>query len=217
MASLLTAAVAAAPARGAAVTARAVAVRAVGAPARDVRAFGFDAGKEKAFFGEDFGARDPFEAELATNFNETSLGEADTSHIIKPPEKMASLIGLSSKACYDLSVLEKLGSGDVTLLRNQAAGWRLASAENGDEAIEQSWRLKSADAAEELKTRLEACAEKAGHPILSMEVVAGDSLAVTLGTPSKGGLTVNDFILAAKLNDVPFGDLAPPKKQRFWA
>lgn len=32
-----------------------------------------------------------------------------------------------------------------------------------------------------------------------------------------GGLTENDFILAAKINDLEFGDLMPPRKQKFWA
>ena len=32
-----------------------------------------------------------------------------------------------------------------------------------------------------------------------------------------GGLTENDFIMAAKINAVEFGDLLPKKKPRFWA
>ena len=32
-----------------------------------------------------------------------------------------------------------------------------------------------------------------------------------------GGLTENDFIIAAKINDMDKTDLAPPKRQRFWA
>lgn len=32
-----------------------------------------------------------------------------------------------------------------------------------------------------------------------------------------GGLTLNDFILAAKINDIDFADLMPKKKAKFWA
>lgn len=32
-----------------------------------------------------------------------------------------------------------------------------------------------------------------------------------------GGLTENDFILAAKINALEIADLMPKRKQRFWA
>lgn len=40
-------------------------------------------GAEKAFFGEDFGARDPYAAELESNFGDKVLGNWNTDHIIK--------------------------------------------------------------------------------------------------------------------------------------
>lgn len=44
---------------------------------------GGGAGAEKAFFGEDFGARDPYAAEIESNFGEKVLGNWNTDHIIK--------------------------------------------------------------------------------------------------------------------------------------
>jgi 4a-hydroxytetrahydrobiopterin dehydratase len=38
---------------------------------------------EKALFGEDFGARDPYAAEIESNFGEKVLGNYNTDHIIK--------------------------------------------------------------------------------------------------------------------------------------
>jgi 4a-hydroxytetrahydrobiopterin dehydratase len=38
---------------------------------------------EKALFGENFGARDPYAGEIESNFGEKVLGNYNTEHIIK--------------------------------------------------------------------------------------------------------------------------------------
>jgi hypothetical protein len=43
------------------------------------------------------------------------------------------------------------------------------------------------------------------------------ALAYTLLCLSPGGLTENDFIMAAKINQLDFTDLQPQKKHKFWA
>lgn len=44
---------------------------------------GLDPSAERALVGENFGARDPFAAEIESNFGEKVLGNYNTEHIIK--------------------------------------------------------------------------------------------------------------------------------------
>ena len=46
--------------------------------------------------------------------------------------------------------------------------------------------------------------------------LSAEQLDVTLCTTSKGGVTMNDFILAGKLNTVDLKDLQPIKKRPVW-
>ena len=43
------------------------------------------------------------------------------------------------------------------------------------------------------------------------------SLILIICAESAGGLSENDFIIAAKLNNIPVADLQPKAKPRFWA
>ena len=72
----------------------------------------------------------------------------------------------------------------------------------------------SADA---LVARLAAVAAAEGHPVAAMRIVGGVRVEVELATVAAGGVTENDFILAAKLNAIDAADLSPPKRARFWA
>ena len=42
-------------------------------------------------------------------------------------------------------------------------------------------------------------------------------MSIVLNTHSVGGLTENDFIMAAKINDIDVADLKKKPKQKFWA
>ena len=105
-------------------------------------------------------------------------------------------------------------------------GWRLEDDGTVGEgtvpaatALVREWKARDAAAAGELVARLTAAAAEAGHAPASL---AADGEAVTarlstLGLAPPGGLSVNDFILAAKLNRVGVADLEKKAKPRFWA
>ena len=50
-----------------------------------------------------------------------------------------------------------------------------------------------------------------------LEVRGSNKLTWVYSSLNSGGLTLNDFILAAKINDIDFADLMPKKKAKFWA
>merc|ERR1711977_114244 len=124
------------------------------------------------------GARNPYDAELATNFTDTSLGNPDTEHMIKPPEAIKDLVGLSKKKCIPCE-----GKVVKTL---------------------------------EFFQRIATVAEEEGHHP-DLHLVGWNKVTVEPWTHSVSGLTENDFILAAKINEIDTTDLTPKKKQRFWA
>lgn len=172
---------------------------------------------ERSLFGENFGARDPTPGELASNFSEKVLGNYNTEHIIKPPDAMKQFLGLTARRCQDnQGKLELLTSELVDRLRQQVPGWRVAMEASGKSSIKQEWKAKDADSAQQLIGRFQAVSDAEGHPI-SAEIVNGSDVHVTLTTAELGGLTENDFIVAAKLNDLTVADLLQKRRQRFWA
>ncbi|KXZ55031.1 hypothetical protein GPECTOR_3g192 [Gonium pectorale] len=180
----------------------------------DIRGSGF----EKAAFGENFGARDPFAGEIATNFGENVLGNYNTEHIIKPPDTIKRVLGLTSRRCQDnVSALAVLSEADRELLRNQVPGWKIASGSSGAACIQQSWKLTDEAAAEQMAARLSKVAADEGHADSLNLARVGSEVVAQLCTKSLGGLTENDFIVAAKINELNVSDLLPKRKQRFWA
>lgn len=47
--------------------------------------------------------------------------------------------------------------------------------------------------------------------------VQGDVVEVKLTTEALGGLTLNDFILASRMNDVNVKDIVAKKRIKYWA
>merc|ERR1712098_325587 len=135
------------------------------------------------------GARDAYAGEVETNFTEKSLGNPDTEHIKKPPE--------------------------ADLLRKQTAGWQLESTESGLR-IKCDWKFKNFVKSLEFFQRVADIAEAEGHHP-DLHLVGWNKVTVEIFTHSVGGLTENDFILAAKINEIDVSDLTPKKKPKFWA
>jgi 4a-hydroxytetrahydrobiopterin dehydratase len=78
-------------------------------------------------------------------------------------------------------------------------GWTLE--ENG-KRITRSWTVKNFLAGIELFNKVAAIAEKEDHhPDLHLEGYR--NVKITLWTHAVGGLTENDFVLAAKINEIP--------------
>jgi len=55
-----------------------------------------------------------------------------------------------------------------------------------------------------------------GHPP-GAAVAAGVDVHMELTTPSVGGLSINDFIVAARVNQLKLEELQPKRKARYWA
>eukprot|EP00873_Tetraselmis_striata_P021831 jgi/Tetstr1/442095/TSEL_030254.t1 len=173
---------------------------------------GWSGGLEKTLFGENVGAREVTRGEVETDFSNKVWFNWDTEHIVKPPDAIASIVGLRSRACVPSDQAVLLSDHDAERLRNQVPGWRLIEKTK----IETDFKVKSEEAGEELKARLQAVFDEQGHAPLDV-TLANNTVIVALSTPSAGGLTENDYIVAAKLNEIDRSDLSPPKKQRFWA
>ncbi|ONI24896.1 hypothetical protein PRUPE_2G268000 [Prunus persica] len=132
----------------------------------------------------DFGARDPFPAEIASGFGEKVLGNGNTEHKILIPN--LSSLSLSQLDCSAVSPLQPpMPEDDAQKLLRKVVGWRLIVGE-----------------------------EAAGHfPNLHLE--QPNQVRAELWTSSIGGLSMNDFIVAAKIDDIKTSDLVPRK--RVWA
>ena len=172
----------------------------------------------------EWGARDPTSSELESNFSDKVLGNWDTSHVIRGPAGMDKIVGLHTRECAPLPAgTPPMPWLEATKNRNQVPGWRLE--DDGDEAataLVREWRARDGAAATALAARLAEAAAAAGHPPASLAAdEAGATVTARLATAGlaggPGSLSVNDFILAAKLNRVATGDLEKKAKPKFWA
>ena len=178
-----------------------------------------DPSSEKALFGENFGARDAYAGEVESNFGEKVLGNFDTEHIIKPPDAIKEFAGLTAKKCQpsNSDAVQLLEESEINVMRNMCAGWRVGTTEDGVQCIACEWKVKHGAAGDEMVKRINEIADAEDHhPKIDFDEGAL-SVKATLWTHSRGGLTINDFIVAAKVNDLDFSDLEPAKRQKFWA
>lgn len=160
------------------------------------------------------GARDATRGEIETNFSDKVWFNWDTTHIIKPPEALKQYMGLTSRTCVAAPV--RMEDKDVELLRNQVPGFKLATArEGGLTCIRQEWKAKDAGSAASLSAAVSALAKELGHP--AAVYVSGADVAVELTTPSVGGLSENDFVVACKINAMNVKDFLAKKKPKYWA
>ncbi|CAD7704124.1 unnamed protein product [Ostreobium quekettii] len=172
---------------------------------------------EKQLFGEDFGARDPTAGELESGFASKVLGNANTEHQIKPPEAMSNIMGLKTRKCVPCEQGgEPLPSKEVDLLCNQVPGWKVIKDSEGRDRIRTEWKVKSfVHGLECFKRIAEVAEEQNHHPDLHLE--NWNTVRLELWTHSVGGLTENDFIMAAKINDIDISDLKRKTKPKMWA
>jgi len=93
----------------------------------------------------------------------------------------------------------RLSRGEAEALLAGASGWSLdASAER----ISKSWVVKNFMAGIDFFNKVAALAEDEGHhPDLHLEGYR--NVKIIIWTHAVGGLTENDFILAAKINELP--------------
>ncbi|XWS60162.1 hypothetical protein CRYUN_Cryun07bG0011500 [Craigia yunnanensis] len=160
----------------------------------------------------DFGARDPFPEELESGFAEKVLGNVDTEHKILIPK--ASSLSLAQQDCSPASPLQApMSLDDAKALLKKVVGWRLLD-EEGRLKLQCLWKLRDFKCGVELINRIYKVTEATGHfPNLHLE--EPNQVRAELWTASIGGLSMNDFIVAAKIDEIKTSDLAPRK--RIWA
>ncbi|OVA06865.1 Transcriptional coactivator/pterin dehydratase [Macleaya cordata] len=160
----------------------------------------------------DFGARDPYPAEIESGFGEKVLGAGNTEHRILIPN--ISALSLSQQQCSPVSPSEPpLIHQDAQQLLRKVVGWRLVD-DAGGLRLQCLWKLRDFKCGIELINRIFNVAEAAGHyPNLHLE--QPNQVRAELWTASIGGLSMNDFILAAKIDEIKTSDLVP--KKRIWA
>ena len=164
------------------------------------------------------GAREAYAGEVGTDFTNKSLGNPDTEHIMKPPEAIKDLVGLSKKKCVacEGKDVKALTESEADLLRKQVAGWQIEKVENDSLRLKCDYKFKNFVKSLEFFQRIAEVAEAEGHHP-DLHLVGWNKVTVEVWTHSIGGLTENDFILAAKINEIETSDLTPKKKQKFWA
>ncbi|KAJ7974856.1 Transcriptional coactivator/pterin dehydratase [Quillaja saponaria] len=160
----------------------------------------------------DFGARDPFPAEVESRFADKVLGNGNTEHKILIPN--LSALSLSQQECIPVSpLLSPISEDDAQKLLKKIVGWRLLSEEGGLK-LQCLWKLRDFGCGVELINRIFKVAEAAGHfPNIHLE--QPNQVRAELWTASIGGLSMNDFIVAAKIDEIRTSDLVPRK--RIWA
>ncbi|KAJ1693869.1 hypothetical protein LUZ63_010567 [Rhynchospora breviuscula] len=159
----------------------------------------------------DIGARDPFPEELESNFAENVLGDTDTLHRILIPNITA--LSLSQMKLEPVeSLTQPLSAEDAGRLLKKIVGWRLVE-DDGIMKLQCEWRLRDAACGEELISRINKVLENTHYPNISLE--QPNIVKAELYTPSIGGLSINDFIIGAKIDKVKVLDLLPRK--RVWA
>ncbi|KGN50323.1 probable pterin-4-alpha-carbinolamine dehydratase, chloroplastic [Cucumis sativus] len=161
----------------------------------------------------DFGARDPFPEEIASNFGEKVIGFSDTEHKILIPNARA--LALSEQECVPVSSLQApMAEDEAKKLLRKVVGWKLVDGGRGELKLQCLWKLRDFKCSVELINRICKVVENVGHfPDLHLE--QPNQVRAELWTSSIGGLSMNDYIVAAKIDEIKTSDLAPRK--RAWA
>lgn len=92
-----------------------------------------------------------------------------------------------------------LAPAEIEPLLAAVPGWTLTA---DGKAIRRQWRVRDFMSAIEFFQRLAAIAEAEDHHP-DLHLTGYRNVTVEMTTHALGGLSMNDFILAAKINDVP--------------
>ena len=95
-----------------------------------------------------------------------------------------------------------LEPAEVDALLRNLPGW--ATSENG-QRIRREWRVKNFMAAMDFFNKVAALAEEEGHHP-DLHLVGYRDVTVEVWTHAIGGLSENDFILAAKIDAIPIAE-----------
>ncbi|XP_073293049.1 probable pterin-4-alpha-carbinolamine dehydratase, chloroplastic [Primulina huaijiensis] len=160
----------------------------------------------------DFGARDPFPQEIESNFGEKVLGYPSTEHKILIPN--ASALSLAQQECVSVSQIQQpLSEDEAKQLLFKVVGWRLVR-EEGSLRLQCLWKVRDTNCAEVLISRINRAIESTGL-VPTLRIEEPNQVRAELWTSSIGGLSMNDFIVAAKIDEIKTSDLI--SRKRVWA
>ncbi|EPS69431.1 hypothetical protein M569_05336, partial [Genlisea aurea] len=157
----------------------------------------------------DFGGRDPFPAEIETNFGEKISGYENTEHKILIPN--TSALSLAEQDCVPAS--QVLSEEEAKKLLFKVVGWRIVD-EGGVFKLQGLWKVRDARCGQELIERIKKAVDSTGHAP-SLHFQEPNQVVAQMWTSSVGGLSINDFIVAAKIDQIKISDLQP--RLRVWA
>lgn len=170
--------------------------------------------------GGDIGARDMTVGERESNFGNTVLGQANTDHVMgargKGQSKMADLTKLVNREIERIEEDQKACTlTEEDIYRKQCHDWKVRPS-NKDSVPRLRWEVNATDAAK-FATRAERVGEENGWPVET--TVSGDKVVVETHTKQVKGLTINDFIIATKIEadeEIAAMIVKKPKASRNW-
>jgi 4a-hydroxytetrahydrobiopterin dehydratase len=188
-----------------------------------------------AGLGGDIGARDATPGEIESGFNAKSIGEADTEHMLKVPEGIREVTELVNRSCVALDGSEGTLDDEAQKLvyQKQVADWKIRMVD-GHEVLRREYRTANADDAKEVINRLNTVAVsffyissffylRMGNlsdvVVCSQECesktvdsfVEGPGVRIEIWSKAVNGLHINDFILAAKIDQLDLSDKVTKK------
>ncbi len=108
---------------------------------------------------------------------------------------------LASKKCQPCEGTEKpLGEAEISKYLNGLDGWALT---NEETLLFREYKMKNFIEAIDFINRIAKIAEEQGHHP-DLHLTSYKHLRIDLSTHAIGGLSENDFIVAAKINDIDF-------------
>ena len=113
---------------------------------------------------------------------------------------MPSAADLTKKRCVSCETgAAPLSPEQISLLMTAVPNWKLAA---DSKRIRREWRLRDFLTALDFFQRIGSIAEiEDHHP--DLHLVGYRNVTIELSTHAVGGLTENDFILAAKIDELP--------------
>ncbi|KAL5099414.1 hypothetical protein RYX36_003741 [Vicia faba] len=116
--------------------------------------------------------------------------------------KPSNDLDLSTKICVpcDSKELKPMTQDAAYSLIPQVSEWNLVN-EGGSLKLTRSWKVKSFNKGLEFFRIIADLAEAQGHHP-DLHLVGWNNVTIEIWTHSVGGLTENDFILAAKINEL---------------
>lgn len=105
-----------------------------------------------------------------------------------------------------MGLCDTLAQSEIEPLLTQVPGWSLATGKDQHLRLRRTWKARNFMKALDLCMRLGKVSEAEGHHP-DLHLTGWNSLTAEVWTHTRGGLTENDFILAAKMNAVDAEEL----------